>query len=323
MKVLIVLAAVAVVTLQTVSADGDWGEERGRPIVGGLPSACRCTTTTGALAARFNPCRNNNGTQLTGCFDSNKYIQCVDTACTAFTCPAGQLWNQTSKACYSCADGYHLNAANSSCVCNNGTTLTIVKTTAAGQRPTFTCGPCPTGATQYPDICRCDTPLVLDEGSNSCRACPANSSKHGGECVCNDRTQFWNETSWTCVSCPAGSTFVRGWCVCTDKTQVFNESGWACVGCPTGSVLVTPRRGNTYCNCTGANQIYQEETVSCYTCPAGSTADSDGDECQCPRASNQEFSFKQGGCVCRRGYVAGPTAASACVRATPSTTVKP
>jgi len=292
MKVLVALAAVAVV-LQSVAANGGGGGGGGEGSQGGagsLPSLCRCST-------RSNPCHHNtNGTQLTGCRNSNKYVQCVNTTCSPLTCAAGQLWNQTSKSCYSCPTGYHVNVANTTCVCNNGTTLTIVKPTSAGQRPTFTCGKCPTGATQFVDSCRCVAPLLLNEASNACQACPTGSTllPFEDECSCTDKTQFWNESTWSCVPCPSGS------------------------------VLVTPKRGEAYCNCTGANQIFLEDSVSCYTCPQGSTAEQYryGDECQCPRGSHQEFSFEQGGCVCEWGWVMN-TATNTCVRQTTSTTTKP
>ena len=102
-----------------------------------LPHAgCTCPpppSTTGRKhnGGGRNPCGNNyNGTQLTGCPDSNQYVQCVNTTCTAKTCGTNQLWNQTGKSCYSCPTGQHVSADNTSCVCDQvcvGTDVHVAK----------------------------------------------------------------------------------------------------------------------------------------------------------------------------------------------------
>jgi hypothetical protein len=221
-------------------------------------------------SARSNPCRNNTGTINIGCSRSNKYVQCTDTTCTAQTCPTGQVWNTTLKSCAACQPGYHVAANNRTCVCNLGTTPT----------GPFTCGTCPTAATINPDSCSCTSPLVLNKAANACQACPTNSVVRGDDCSCSTQL-FWNEAAWACQPCPG--------------TWVSSGSG---------------RRVTQECRCNDTTQVFDERTVSCVSCPAGTTADDDGDSCDCP-IRGQYYNTTTQACQCPRSTQLN-TAGTAC-----------
>jgi len=202
--------------------------------------------------------------QVIGCPNTNAFRTCNAGLCAVQACPALQVWNYLKNACSACDAGKHISADLQVCVCNQGTTL---------NPRTNTCVNCPSGATTEIDRCYCPSNLARDYTNNACKVCPADAPiTYGGKCMCTSPTLFFNPLTWTCVPC--------------------------------SGTLIPPRRGygRSSCRCAGANQIFNERNASCYTCPAGTSASRDGEECQCPRYSGQEFDITTGMCACRFGY---------------------
>jgi len=203
-----------------------------------------------------NPCKNNNGSKLIGCPNSNHFVLCTNTTCSDQTCPAGQLWNATQNACAPCPAGFQLSPNNKSCICNEGTI----------PNGGYSCRTCPRNATIDEYNCYCSLPLILNAATNTCQACPSNktfydySNNYKITCAC-DGPMLWNEAAWECQPCPG--------------SWVPEESAGM------------SRQVAMVCRCTGENEILDEKSVKCYTCPSGLIANKLTEQCECPGLDQQ------------------------------------
>jgi len=233
---------------------------------------CRCSYPD--RRGRGGTCVNAINGQIFGCRNTNLFRQCNGADCTVQACPTDQVWNFIKNACSACDAGKHISANLQVCACNQGTTF---------NSSSQSCVACPTNSTKEADRCYCPLGItVRDSNTNACRACPIDSYQRGDKCVCNNVNLFFNPTTWTCDTCPA--TFV----------------------------LPSRRQNKPACRCTGLNQIFRKKTFSCYTCPTGTIISSENDECKCARYSEMEFDYTTGSCKCEPGFT--QNAAGTCVR---------
>jgi len=253
---------------------GEWGSQgRGGERKPHQEETDRCSCT-----GRWNPCTNVTGKEVKGCPGTNKYIECSGTACSNQTCPSGEVWNQTQKACAACPDGKQVSTNQQVCVCKTGSTMDY---------KTRSCGPCPTGSVQEADRCYCKAPLALDIKDNACKECPQGSNMtHFQQCACTDKTLFWSEDDWACKPCPGK---------------------WVPETTPTKQPSAKPEER---CTCTGTNEVFDRRAVKCVACPTGTTARNNA--CKCPDLS-QVYSQKSLACECREGMTKNP-AGTGCVR---------
>lgn len=253
MKAMVIFAVVGLMAA-SVSAHGGSG--------GGFLAwltGCSCT---------YNWCAKNTGTTNLRCGLSKvQYIGCQNEQCTANYCPANNLFNYTSKVCEPCPAGFHVDAFNQTCVCNQGTVF---------NRTSKSCVACPTNAVVTPDTCYCAGNTVYDKTSNACKNCPAGSTMKFGKCSCNDRKQFWNSAAFACQNCPGTwvNVSVGGFffwrprykevCQCQGANQFFNKLMVSCMTCPPNSTAVNNVE-DSFCKCTNRAELYDIKTNKCVT----------------------------------------------------------
>jgi len=257
MKVLFVASIVASLALLSVHADSNEDNS-------GESRSCWCNP-------RQNYCATNVGTNNIGCPNTNSFIQCSNTLCTALTCPVGQVWSTTLNACASCPAGQHLHPTGRFCVCDSGKTL---------NRATLTCDPCPSGSNILTDSCYCPRTYVVDRTQNKCSQCPVAAPSYGDddECRCAGAL-FWNKATFTCQQCPGTAQLVsprkqKYRCVCSSPTDVFDEDTVTCFTCPNNAY-----RTNEGCRCNMYNQVFSKVTKQC-ACKSGMRLNAAGTACE-------------------------------------------
>ena len=277
MNRLLLLALIGLVTVAMVSArggdsHGDDGDDRRGPFGGGFGGGfnnwrrCACSTQ----------CTGNTGTNNFRCAaNRTTYIQCQEAVCSVQTCPDNNLFNYTSRQCEACPTGFHVDAYQRKCVCDQGTTF---------NRTTQTCTSCPVDAVVTADRCYCSA-TALSKPDNACKACPAGSTLSKKlQCRCNDTTAFWSENDFACKQCPGAwvnrtyterrrRAYVVPVCECQGTNEVFNKYLVACSTCPAGSVVAT-NGFETTCRCSLVTQKYDSKTNTCVDRTADSSNDS-------------------------------------------------